>query len=297
MKLSSLAWGPIMRDEASTREWFSYAKEIGLDGVEVMDGWFNPSKRVLWHYDGDLLAIRRDLFQPEITRRVKEELAEFGHEVSMLTIHNRFCRFLPEEQREEVEHIRLCGEVAKEFGTDRLRVIASGWPREGEEISHREALEACIDTARLCAEAAQQEGFYLLLENHGELTAQVDDFAEILRRVDNPHFSANLDCKNAGRAGLSPLEFLDREEISSRLMCLHADNYLTTPEGLNRTVAVEEGEVDIAAALRRVKASGYDGWISIEYGGKGFEKIGRSAEYIRRVWDIVDSCQLQIQSS
>lgn len=284
MKLSSLPWGPIYHDEITTAEWFPYAKDIGLDGVELMDGWFNPAKKCLSDFNVGISRIRQELFVPEIVERVKEEVLGSGHEICMLTVHNRFCRFSEEEKQEEVDHLRICMEVAREFGTNRLRVIAAGWPVEGKDVSRGEAMEACIDAVWRCVEAARQENCFLILENHPGLSADVESYAEIFRRVDSPHFGANLDCKNTRRVNQEPTEFLDREEILSRLMCLHVDNFASTPKGWNRSVSVEEGEVDIATVLRRLKAHGYDGWLSIEYGGVGIEKVARSAQYVRRIW-------------
>jgi sugar phosphate isomerase/epimerase len=43
--------------------------------------------------------------------------------------------------------------------------------------------------------------------------------------------------------------------------------------------------VDFEGVFRVLKSAGYDGWISLEAGGKkGKEDIRRGIEYIRNVW-------------
>jgi len=256
-----------------------------LDGVELVDSWMNSDATLLRKACGDLSEISRKVFDPKVVDRIKTELAQFDHSVSMLTVHNKYLRITHQDQRDEVDRLRMCMDVAEKFGTNRLNTYLGDTPADLEGVSREDAVKACIDTIWQCVEVVQERGFYLLLENHPGLSADDKGYAAVLSGVDSPHLGANLDCKNTRKAGQDPTEFLEREEIICRLMCLHVDNYLDTPEGWNRSVSVDEGDVNIAAVLRKIKQYGYDGWLSIEYGGLGIKKVGRSAAFIRQVWE------------
>jgi sugar phosphate isomerase/epimerase len=66
---------------------------------------------------------------------------------------------------------------------------------------------------------------------------------------------------------------------------VHAKNFGESPDGWISDVALDEGVNDVRAMLGIIKSSGYDDWISIEFGGTTREKIRRSAEFLRGTWD------------
>jgi sugar phosphate isomerase/epimerase len=64
----------------------------------------------------------------------------------------------------------------------------------------------------------------------------------------------------------------------------HAKNFKESPDGWISDVALDEGVNDVRAMLAKVKASGYDDWISLEFGGPTREKVRRSAKFVRTAW-------------
>ena len=71
----------------------------------------------------------------------------------------------------------------------------------------------------------------------------------------------------------------------SRLVHVHAKTFADTPDGWDIGVALDEGDLDVADFLHIIKGTGYDGWISIEFGATHWEKIIRSKQFIKKVWE------------
>jgi len=76
----------------------------------------------------------------------------------------------------------------------------------------------------------------------------------------------------------------------------HLDNFVYDENGgdgdrtgrrLKREIPLDRGEIDVSRILRIIRDAGFDGWLSIEYGGygEGFDDVGQSAAYLRKTWD------------
>jgi sugar phosphate isomerase/epimerase len=265
MKLSSLPFAIVRyEEEDSFSAWFDYAEEIGLDGVELMYSW-----PVNW----------------QVIRRTHQRLLGRKLQVSMITTHCDPAQFSDELRRAEARKLIGYVDLATDFRCRFVRVLAGQFDPTHREISVSKAIRAVVETFDLVLPHAEKSGVVLALENHPGFGVSRDVIAKILQGIPSPHFGWNFDMENAYRIpGQTAFDFLQDETIMRRLVHVHAKNFGESPDGWISDVALDEGVNDVRAMLARVKKSGYDDWISIEFSGKTREKLRRSAKFLRQTW-------------
>jgi sugar phosphate isomerase/epimerase len=122
---------------------------------------------------------------------------------------------------------------------------------------------------------------------------------KLVNSIHDDHFGVNYDPSNAFLAGEDPLDLL--ELVADRVVTMHAsDRYLKegTIEDLRReengaagyAKRLSHGEVgkglnDYDAIFKRLKAAGFNGWISIEDGVDGMEQLSRSVAFLHKKID------------
>lgn len=266
MKVSSLPFAMVnFEQEDSFAAWFDYAKEIGLDGVELMYQW--PINR-------------------HVIDRTRKRLAGRGLEISMIVTHCDPSKFSDESRRAEAKQIMDYVDLAGEFGCRFVRVIAGRFDPAMREISVAKAVDAVVQTFELVLPHAERAKVVLALENHPGFGVSREVVAAILKQIPSPHFGLNFDLENAYRIpGQTAFDFLNDEELMRRLVYVHAKNFAESPDGWISDVALDEGVNDVREMLARIKAHGYRDWISIESGGTTREKLRRSAKYLRETWN------------
>lgn len=272
MKISSLPWGCVGRKEArpiTILDWLDMAAGR-LDGVEIMDQWFMPGAP-MEDVDRALMA------------GVQRRLGELPLEVSAFINHGPHVWKDERRNRIEIDKVRFFMDWARELRTKVFRVTtALADPKEGlTEAEGRERFCGMID---LLLPEAKARGMVIGLEEHVGLAGTVAKIEPILARLPDPAFGFAFDMKNTLREGESPLVILEKPRVMDRVLYVHVDNFRPTPAGWERSVTVDAGEVDIRRLVLGLKAHGYDGWLSIEYGGTRVEQVFHSVEWLRALW-------------
>ena len=264
MKISSLPYCAVrFMDVDCMRKWFTFASDIGLEGVELMYGW-----PLDWY----------------VLHQVKKLLSEYPLNVSMIVTHNNFCRFTPAEQQEECRILDGYMALAEEFGTNIVRVLAGTWNRIWKETSSRKAVDAVVTTASQCLRRAEEKNMMLVMENHPGMGVDRDILQAIFEKIDSPNFGWNFDMENAyRREGQTGFDFLNEASLLKRLRYVHSKDFIEMPYGW-MPVALGGGGLDVKGMFKKIKDSGYQGWLSFEYGGEDWGEIKRSADYIRETW-------------
>ncbi len=265
MKIAALPWKLInpetTRSPLTIEEWVKAAAEIGLDGIELSD---NDSLYLEEKNKGRCKDLKKLIFQE-------------GLAVSMITTQTDFVDSL----RVEKQHERLYKyfEVAHFFETEIVRVTAG---KRDKKISRQEVLDGVISHFKRIAEKAGSHNLKMALENHGGIEQEKDDYLYILQNVGSPRFGANFDVKNPLRTKQDPYDFL--KAIIPWIFHVHLCNFKWREDKWNLAIPLDKGDVDIRKMLRIMKCAGYDGWLSIEYGGENLDDIDRSAKFVREIW-------------
>lgn len=266
MRVSALPWSVVGKGRRfSFEQWLDAAPDMGLDGIEFMDNWFQGRAA---------------------TEVARDAVAARGLCTSCVTVHAPVCRPNGEGIDEELDRIRYYMGIATQLGSSILRVIGTtgSWEPAPDPTAARcvflEAVEPLLPQA-------EDMGLRIAVENHhGGILTVSEDFCWLFARCAHPRLGVNFDFKNSLEGGQPPEEFIQCAAVRSRLFYCHLDNFTTTPAGRNRSIAVNRGDVDVEALLHSVEKTGYDGWLSIEYGGEEqtFSHVGASVEWLRQVW-------------
>ncbi len=165
---------------------------------------------------------------------------------------------------EQIELLRRCSGLAREFGTDLIRVFAF-WRKSDLTPAVEERIVRAFDEP---AKVAEQEGVTLVLENeHACLIGTGAEAARVLSEIDSPRVRACWDPGNAFFAGEKPFPN-GYDAVRPFLAHVHVKDAVMEAGGADgatlRWCVIGEGELDYAAQFDALRRDGYDGWISLE---------------------------------
>lgn len=268
MKTAVSMWSLVSYAEAGridAASFVRYAGQIGVDGVELLD--------VFWQ------DLEREL------PLVKAALEETGLPVSAYAIGNDLVQPDAAERENQVQSIKDGVDMAGALGTSRLRVF-SGSEKDG--ITPEQGHPWIVEELREGASYAESRGVTLVLENHGLFAGRADQVRRIIDEVGSPALRANVDTGNFLLVNQDPAAAA--HDLVSCTAYVHLKDFRRVREGEqpeesytgldgSRYVGtvIGEGEVDLPAVLSTLRDGSYDGWLSIEYEGTGDAKEGLEA--------------------
>ncbi len=233
---------------------------------------------------------------PEARRTVEER----GLCIPMLCCSPDFSHPDPAFRRAEVEKEIGWIRMAATLGASYCRVLSG---QRCPEVSRADGLDYVVACIEACLPEAERAGVTLIIDNHykddfwlyPEFAQKADVFCELVDRIHHPYFGVNYDPSNAIIAGDDPLPLLER--VKTRVVTMHAsDRYLIegTLEDLRREESGSEGYMkllrhgaigrglnDYDAIFSTLRGVGFDGWISLEDGVVGIERLEESARFVR----------------
>jgi sugar phosphate isomerase/epimerase len=262
------------------RQWIDLCATLDIDGMEFYTGFL-------------------ELQDPTAWTESKTMAADAGLDIPMLCASPDFTHPDLSFRQQQIDSQKSWIDMCAALGGRYCRVL-SGQRRP--ELSREEGIRYAAECIEVCLPHAAESGVTLILENHykdnfwthPEFVQKIDDFCELVARINSPHFGVNYDPSNAILAGDDPLELLRR--VKHRIVTMHAsDRYLA--EGTLEDLRREEDSVGYARRLRHgvigrgmndydaifqeLEGVGFDGWISIEDGVNGIEELVESVRFLR----------------
>lgn len=276
MKISCLPWG-VLSHCGHTAEiyskWFQFAAQNehieGVDPIDKAPSLFGTPAR------------------KQESRALRPLLRDLGLKVVMFVTHTDFR--VEKIPTEEQDRIKFLVEQAVYFDAVFFRVLTGiGVPGE---LFHAHVLENVLAGLRWVSSLTKEAGLPLILENHRETT---DEMVLLCEAMADEGLKLNCEIKTPFRYGMNPNTFVGR--LAPFASTYHIDNFTYDPNGrytdragrkLGRAVPVNRGEIDIRAILAIIRETGFDGWLSIEYGGRvdRLDDVAESAAYVRETWD------------
>lgn len=278
MNITSLPWGIFSHNRQSRdiyARWFRFAAEDpNFEGVDLIDG---PQ------------TLFGDPARKAESREVGRILADLRLKVVMFVSHTDLrVKKTPTEEQDRVKYLI---EQAVHFRAQYFRVL-TGIKKPGE-LFQADVMENVFQGIEWCLQLTAGCGLPLLLENHHETT---DELLTICEAFKGKGLRMNCEIKPPFRYHMDPQTFVER--LIPFAETYHIDNFRYCPSGcgtdedragrrLDRAVPVQEGEINVRAILSAIKASGFDGWLSIEYGGAvdEFRDVAASASFVRETWE------------
>lgn len=250
-------------------ELIALAKQMGFEGIEF-SGINEP--------EGESKA--------DYAKRLKAELERVNLPCVSYTVG---ADFLNNDVEEEIE--RLCREVdiAEILGAPAMRHDAA-WGYKGENtkpLGFENALDTLAYGCRKVTEYAQSKGIKTMTENHGYFCQESQRVERLINAVAHENFGALVDIGNFMCADEDPACAVGR--MAKYAFHVHAkdfhvksgnsippcDGYFRTRGGnYLRGAVIGHGEVPVYQCLSTLKASGYDGWVTVEFEGIEDAEIG-----------------------
>ncbi|MBU5445175.1 sugar phosphate isomerase/epimerase [Paenibacillus sp. MSJ-34] len=234
---------------------------------------------------------------PELIDTIRNQAEVCGIELSNYAIGANFAGLDAAAYEREVERVKREVDVAAALGVKRMRHdVASS-----DELSIGRFLQELPKLAEACREIADYAagfGITTSVENHGYFVQHSDRVHALVNAVNRPNFRTTLDVGNFLCADENPaIAVANNIGLASMV---HVKDFYYRPahrspgegwfptSGGNwlRGAIVGHGDIDIPQVLRTVKASGYDGYISIEF--EGMEECRKGTklgfDYVKRIW-------------
>lgn len=267
MKLSVSAWciqEKLFGKEMTILDFIRFCHKNGVKYVELLDCF---------------LSSERDI------KEVKELLKELDMEVSAYSISNDFVLLGSSERRSQVEYMKKSMDTALELGAMIMRVF-SGNNKDGMSLDMAE--DWIVECFQEAAPLAEQKGITMVLENHGLLAGKSYQVKNIIDRTCSKALKSNADVGNFMLVNENPLDavkllkdqigFLHLKDLK-KADSTEADSkvcYTAIDGSVYQGVVLGKGDVPIPEIINYMKASGYQGFLSIEFEGPGDPVKGTS---------------------
>ncbi|WP_424767538.1 sugar phosphate isomerase/epimerase family protein [Paenibacillus sp. sgz302251] len=266
--------------EMTIQEVIIYIGSIGGEHVEIVPLGFNLTDN------------------PELIESIKKQAQESGVELSNYAVGGNFSDLNDEQFEHEIERLKGEVDIAAALGVKKMRHdVASS-----KDLSITHFLSELPRLAKACqiiADYAAQFDITTSVENHGYYIQHSDRVKALVSTVDRPNFRTTLDVGNFLCADENPVVAV-ANNISMASM-VHVKDFYYRPAtnypgegwfgsaGGNwlRGSIVGHGDIAMREVLRKVKESGYDDYISIEF--EGMEECRKGTklgfDYVKRVWN------------
>ncbi|MEF3301567.1 sugar phosphate isomerase/epimerase family protein [Paenibacillus sp. GYB003] len=239
---------------------------------------------------------------PALTDAIVSKAAEVGIEISNYAIGAKFIDLDEAGYRAEIERVKKHVDVANRLGVKRMRHDVASRPIPETGTARFEAdfdviVKACVEIA----EYAEQYGIVTSIENHGFLVQATERVHRIIEAVNRTNFRHTIDIGNFLCADENPVSAVKKSMPYASMV--HFKDFYVRPSYRNpgdgwfrstsgtylRGAVVGQGDIDMYEVVRIVKASGYDGYISIEFEGKEECKWGTKTalDNAIRIWNEV----------
>lgn len=249
-----------MLRDSDIEQTIAYLKKFGLDGVELIFSGKDPSQDIV----GDIY----------IAQKLREALEKEGIKVSC---YSAYCDvFDPDEIPAALKRIEIAKALGSPFFHHTL-IPQTSFPIDPEDFAQK--LPHTLDCAQRIAEYAQKHGVMCLYEEQGRYINGIKNFGIFFDEIKNrcPNVGVCADFGNIFFAGEKPEDFIAAyiEDIKHvHIKDYHyksAEECHTAPTGWSHTKGgyithsvAGEGAVDFEKCLKLLKASGYDGFYSLE---------------------------------
>ena len=165
----------------------------------------------------------------------------------------------PHYRRVRIDHTRRALTLARELGAPCITTEPGGPVEPGGSWSA--ALRLFVEQLKPVAEHAEKEGVLLLVEPEpGLLVESADQFLELMQHLDSPAVGLNFDIGHFYCVGDDPAQTVHR--LAPYTRHFHLEDIAATR--VHHHLIPGEGAIDFAATLESIRATGYDGWITIE---------------------------------
>lgn len=240
---------------------------------------------------------------PELADAIRERAAASGIELSNYSMPADFVQETEDAFEAEMARVKRHVDVAHRMGVKHMRhdVTAFTLPKEKMTIAwFEESLPLIVRGSRIIADYAAGFGITTTIENHGFSVQASDRVQRVLQAVERPNFKTTLDIGNFLCVDEDPVVGVKKNLPLASLV--HVKDFYVRPydeppgdgvwfrtanDNYLRGAILGHGDLPIRKLVKLIKASGYDGNITVEFEGmeecKSATKI--AMDNLRRFWN------------
>ncbi|MFB9276033.1 sugar phosphate isomerase/epimerase family protein [Cohnella cellulosilytica] len=236
--------------------------------------------------------------EPALVEAIRGKAAAVGIDISNYAIGANFASLDDEAFEREIDRVKREVDVAAALGVKLMRHDVAN----SEDRSIRQFMKDLPRLAEACcriADYAAQYGITTSIENHGYYVQASDRVQAIVNEVARDNFRTTLDIGNFVCVDENPLSGVRNNAKLASIV--HVKDFYIRPATADpgdgwfrsangaylRGAIAGQGDLDTRGALRIVKESGFDGYLSIEF--EGMEPCVRATKIAldntRRIWN------------
>jgi sugar phosphate isomerase/epimerase len=173
--------------------------------------------------------------------------------------HPSFIEPEPHYRQVRIDHTRRALDLCAELGAPHITTEPGGPLAPGQK--RQEAIDLFVEVLKPLAQHAHDRGILLLIEPEPELLLETtDQYLEVAERLNAPSIGLNFDVGHA---------FCVREDLPRAIAKLapHIRHYHFEDIAATRVhhhLVPGTGAIDFAAVVSAIRATGYDGWLTVE---------------------------------
>jgi len=180
----------------------------------------------------------------------------------------------------EIARVMKHVDIANRLGVKLMRHDVAFRPAEEMTESYFLGdLDRMADACRRIADYAAQYGITTSVENHGHYIQASERVERLIRHVDRPNFKTTVDIANFMCVDEDPIQACKRNVPYASMV--HVKDFYVRPsdfdpgEGWSKSAGgnylrgaiLGHGDINVREILNMIKASGYDGYLSLEFEG------------------------------
>lgn len=225
-----------------TLEQFAeYASEQGLGAIEPTSYYFPDTSK-------------------EFFPKYKAFCTKLGLDISGSAVGNNFCIPDAAKLKEQMTSVNEWVERCSILGCKTIRIFA-GTIAKGD--TEEKAKERCINAIGQACDYAAKFGVILALENHGGITASVEQILSIVKSINHPYFGVNLDTGNFHTAD----PYGDLAKLAPYAVTVQIKTEI-------QKAGQKKEDADLKKLVEILKGVNYRGYMALEYEANEEPKIG-----------------------
>ncbi len=238
----------------SVAEAIERTAALGYTGIEMMAD--TPHVWPATTSDGEIADIRTRLESASLD--ISNVNAFMMNEVQDFW-HPSWIEPDPGRRRLRVEHTKAALTMARKLGAKCITTEPGGPLEIG--MTREWAMSTFVDGLIETLKHAESEGILLLVEPEPDLMIEnADQFLELAERVDSPAFGLNFDVGHFYCVGDPLPETVQR--LSAYTRHYHIEDIAATR--IHQHLVPGRGAIDFAALIGAIRATRYDGWLTVE---------------------------------
>ncbi|MFD2658447.1 sugar phosphate isomerase/epimerase family protein [Gracilibacillus thailandensis] len=259
----------------SILETIDILAEIGYDGIEILQDIphaFPPDTT-----EEKLIEIQQRLDYRQIGISNMNAFMTYGY------IDNWRPSFVESEageRRRRIDHTHSCIDMAARLGAKTLSTQPGG-PMQGVDSAW--ANKVFIEAMEELADHAEKAGVTILVEPEPDLTIETSDqFIEFKKAVPSDAIALNFDIGHFFCVNEDPVKLVDK--LLPYTKHYHLEDIAASR--VHEHMIPGTGSIDIPGVLKKIKDTGYDGFITIElypYQTTAIETAKQSYDYVRGI--------------